>query len=170
MDGTEVAAHRGMERLHRLSALARPYALTVLRVTVGVIMIVHGYMKLTGFQGWTEHVASLGIPLPEVMAPLAIAGELGGGIGLVVGLLTPVAAAGVLSTMLFAIFFVHLGNGLLAKNGGFEYPLTMGVVALYFVARGAGRFSLDALIFRRLRERGGSTERDGRLTGGEAPA
>ena len=127
--------------------LLTPAALTALRVSTGIVMIVHGWMKATDYSGWVSNVGSMGMPLPEVMAPLAIAGELGGGVGLLLGLLTPLAALGVLSTMAFAIGFVHLGNGLLAKNGGFEYPLTIAMVSLFFVARGAGPISLDRLIF-----------------------
>lgn len=142
-----------MEKLRNASRKLRPFALTILRITAGIIMMVHGWLKLTDYAGWQQNLTNMGMPEPEIFAPIAIAGELAGGIGLIVGLLTPIAAAGVLSTMLTAIFLVHLPNGLLAKDGGFEYPLTMACVALYFVVRGAGPISLDHLIFgRRKRE------------------
>ena len=47
-----------------------------------------------------------------------------------------------------AVFHVHFANGLLAKNNGFEYPLTLLVLAVYFIIRGGGCFSLDALVWR----------------------
>jgi putative oxidoreductase len=112
-------------------------------------MVVHGWMKLTDIAGTQGAFATMGIPEPEVAAYLAVAGELFGGLGLLVGLLTPIAGLGVLCTMIVAIAYAHFSNGLLAQNGGFEYPLTLGLVALYFVARGAGPVSLDAWLARR---------------------
>lgn len=123
-------------------------ALTILRVVVGIIMVAHGWEKLTGFEQWQGNVASMGIPFPEVAAALSVAGELGGGLGLILGALTPLAAFGVFANMLVAIGAVHLGNGLFARNDGWEYPLTIAVVALFFVFRGAGPISVDAMIKR----------------------
>lgn len=143
-----------MNKLQDLSKTLSPLALTALRVTVGIIFITHGWSKVMDYEQWTANVAGLG--LPTYMAPVAIAGELGGGAGLVLGALTPVAALGVLSVMVTAIWKVHLGHGLLAQGGGFEYPLTMAMVAIFFTARGAGPYSVDSLIFgrgRRTRER-----------------
>jgi putative oxidoreductase len=123
------------------------WALSILRVIAGIIMAAHGWQKLTGFEQWKAAVVDMGIPFPAVSAPLAVAGELAGGLGLLVGLLTPIAAFGVLSTMAVAIVTVHLPHGLFAKNNGYEYPLLMLCVAMFFMLRGAGPISLDA--FRR---------------------
>jgi putative oxidoreductase len=123
---------------------ARTVALTAMRAVAGVIMMTHGWMKLTDIGGTATSFAAMGIPVPDISAYLAVAGELLGGVGMFLGLLTPVAAVGVLSTMLVAIGFVHWDSGLLAKDGGFEYPLTMATVALYVMVRGAGPISLDA--------------------------
>jgi len=68
--------------------------LTLARVIMGVILVVHGFQKLTGFAEWLGHVQSLALPLPHVSAWLAVAGELLGGAGLIVGLLTRLAAFG----------------------------------------------------------------------------
>lgn len=151
-----------MDRLSRVSSAASPYALTLLRVTVGVIMVVHGWSKLTGYAEWSGTLESMGLPLAEVLAPLAIAGELGGGLGLILGALTPIAAAGVLTTMLVAIFTVHIDHGLLAENGGFEYPLTLAAVSLFFLVRGAGPFSVDHWVFGRGQEHEPPARRDAR--------
>jgi hypothetical protein len=86
----------------------------------------------------------MGIPLPAVSALLATAGEFLGGLGLIFGLLTRVAAFGVFCTMAVAVFVVHLPNGLLARNNGFEFPLTLLCAAFFFIAAGAGPISLDA--------------------------
>ena len=78
------------------------------------------------------------------MAPLAVAGELLGGLGLIVGLFTRVAAFGVMCVMVVAIATVHLHKGLLAEHGGFEYPLLLLATSLYFLVAGGGPVSLDA--------------------------
>lgn len=120
-----------------------PLALTLLRISTGIIMAAHGWDKLQNLNATVEQFGAMGIPKAGVY--LAIAGELGGGLGLIVGLLTPVAAFGVFCTMAVAVLHVHLKNGLFAKDGGFEYPLTLAMVALYFIMRGAGPISLDGI-------------------------
>ena len=119
-------------------------ALLFLRVGVGIILTAHGTMKLADPVGTAERFASLGVPLPWVAMLLAIAGEFVGGLGLVLGALTRAAALASLLTMLGAILAVHLGNGLFAKNGGWEYPLTLLLVSFLFVVRGGGAYSIDA--------------------------
>ena len=124
-------------------------ALTALRVAVGVIMAVHGAGKLMDIQGTMQGFSHMGIPYPQYAVYLAIAGEFFGGIGLAVGLLTRLAALGILSSMAVAIGYVHFGHGLLAKNGGWEFPLLLGLIALFFVTHGAGPASLDAFFSRK---------------------
>jgi len=126
-----------------------PLTLTLLRVFTGVVMAAHGWLKIQGFEETVGHFTAMGMPMPKVMVSLAIAGELGGGLGLIVGFLTPLAALGVFFTMAVAVFKVHLGNGLFAKDGGFEFPATLMFVALFFVMRGAGPISIDALFCRK---------------------
>lgn len=130
------------------STRAEGTVVTMLRITAGIIFMAHGAMKLADIPGTAQSFASMGIPAPEYSVYLAIAGELLGGLGLTVGLLTRVAAFGPLCVMLVAVIAAHLPHGLLAKNGGFEYPLILGLVALFFVAHGAGAFSLDGLFER----------------------
>ena len=124
-----------------------PLALTLLRIGTGVIMAAHGWQKVQSLPQTIEGFAGMGIP--KIGVYLAIAGELGGGLGLIFGLLTPLAAFGVLCVMATAVFKVHLASGLFAKDGGFEYPMTLGLVALYFIFRGGGPYSLDALFCRK---------------------
>lgn len=123
-----------------------PYSWTILRVVVGFIMAAHGWQKASDIVAWTGNLSQMGFPMPEVLAYLSVAGELLGGLGLLVGLLTPIAAFGVAAVTATAVFVVHLNNGLFAKDGGFEYPLTILVVALFFMANGAGPCSLDTLV------------------------
>ncbi|HEY3665241.1 MAG TPA: DoxX family protein [Polyangiaceae bacterium] len=128
---------------------AAAIALTVLRVGVGAVMAVHGWAKLSDIAGTAQSFEQLGLPAPRLLVCLAIAGEFLGGLGLSAGLLTRVAALGPLCTMLVAILTVHLGHGLLAKNGGYEYPLVLLLVSGFFAFNGAGPWSLDAQLWQR---------------------
>ena len=127
-------------------------SMTALRVCVGAIFAVHGAMKLLDIPGTLQGFAALGIPYPQYAVYLAIAGELLGGLGLVFGAVTRVAALGTLASMAVAIGYAHFGHGLLAKNGGWEYPLVLALVSLFFVTAGAGPVSVDARFSRRERE------------------
>ncbi|HEY8428511.1 MAG TPA: DoxX family protein [Sandaracinaceae bacterium] len=124
-----------------------PVALTILRVVLGFVMAVHGWLKLADFDAWESSLAQLGVPAPTFFAALSTAAELAGGVGLVVGFLTPIAAFGVLLNMLVGIFLVHRENGFLVQNGGFEYPLILAALALFFLVRGAGPVSVDRAFF-----------------------
>jgi putative oxidoreductase len=125
-------------------------AWTLLRIITGGIMLAHGLQKLMAPQEFMGTVAALKIPFPEVSGWLSIAAEVGGGVGLLLGLLTPLAAAAVAVNMLVAIVTVHLDKGLFAQQGGFEYPLTLLCIALLYFAGGAGPLSIDA---QRMRQR-----------------
>lgn len=129
-----------------IRSVAGMTAYTLLRVVVGVIMVAHGAQKVTRVSAFEDRVADLGFPLPEVFARLAIAGELLGGAGLLVGFLTPIAAFGALAVMVSAIVTVHLDHGLFAERGGFEYPLVLASAALMFMLNGAGAYSVDAVV------------------------
>ncbi len=124
-------------------------ALTLLRIGVGAVLIAHGWQKLNDVHGTMTAFAHMGIPDPSLSVYLAILGEFFGGLGLAFGALTHLAALGPLLVMGSAIYFVHRDNGLFAQNGGFEYPLVLGLVALYFVVRGGGPLSVDALVMHR---------------------
>lgn len=126
---------------------------TLLRGVIGVIMTAHGWQKLTGFADWHAQVVQLGVPAPDVSAWLSVAAEFLGGLALLFGLLTRLAGFAVLFNMVVAIATVHIGNGLFAQNGGFEYPLLLAATALYFLATGAGPISVDAVLRRRRQQR-----------------
>jgi putative oxidoreductase len=131
---------------HALRSIAGASAYTLLRVAVGGVMTAHGMQKVLDLGAFRAQVEQLGIPAPAVAAPLALAGELLGGLGLIFGLLTPVAAFGVLAVMVVAILRVHLEHGLFAADGGFEFPLTLACAALCFMVNGGGPLSLDAVL------------------------
>jgi len=119
----------------------QPLALLVLRFVLGAIMIAHGYGKVFGgMQNFSHLVSGLGIP--GWMAYLSAAAEFGGGILLVLGLITRIAAAAVLVDMLVAISKVHFKNGLMGQ-GGYEFPLALAAIAFSLILFGAGPIALD---------------------------
>ncbi|MBI2092713.1 MAG: DoxX family protein [Deltaproteobacteria bacterium] len=120
--------------------------LTLLRVSTGIIMTAHGFGKLTNIAQTAAAFGNMGIPYPEISVYFAIAGEFFGGLGLIAGFLTPIAAMGVFCVMVTAIVSVHLPYGLMAQNNGFEYPLTLLLISLFFIVKGAGPVSIDNLI------------------------
>ena len=122
--------------------------LGILRVVVGAIFVAHAGQKLFvfGVDGVTAGFAGMGIPMASVAAPLVILAELFGGLALITGLLTRVAAASLALVMLGAIGFAHLSAGFFNPNG-IEFPLTLLAAAATLVATGAGSFSLDARLF-----------------------
>jgi len=130
-----------------------------IRIGAGVILAVHGAMKLMDATATAQSFAHLGIPYPQYAVYLAVAGELLGGVGLIVGFLTRIAAFGTLAAMAVAIGYAHAGRGLLMQNGGWEYPLVLGLVSLFFISHGAGPLSLDALANRRRESRPYRAER-----------
>ena len=130
-----------------LSPLAEP----LIRVTAGLLLVPHGAQKLFGWFGGygieaTGQFFYSKLGLPPSLALLAGVIEFFGGLMLALGLATRVVAALVVGLMAVAVTQVHLANGFFWTSLGFEYPLFWGIVALAFVLRGGGRYSLDAAI------------------------
>jgi putative oxidoreductase len=126
-------------------------ALAVLRVVLGITFILHGGQKLFvfGFAGVSGAFAQMGIPAPGLLGPFVALVEFFGGIAILLGLLTRLAALGIGATMVVAILTVHLKNGFFAPTG-IEFPLALLASAIALIITGAGDFSLDAVIGKRL--------------------
>jgi putative oxidoreductase len=118
----------------------QPFALLVMRLALGAIMIAHGYKKVFGgFHGHQQMVAGLGIP--AWMAYLSTATEFFGGIAIVLGLFTQFFSLAFFIEMLVAIWKVHWKHGLTAQ-GGYEFPLALVAIAFALMCFGAGPYAL----------------------------
>jgi putative oxidoreductase len=117
----------------------------VLRVVVGVVFAAHGAQKLFSFglDGVASFMGEAGFPLPYVSAVAATAAELLGGVALVAGFYTRLAAIPLAFTMLVAMVKVHLGGGFFLPEG-FEYTFTLFGASVALVLLGSGPVSIDA--------------------------
>jgi putative oxidoreductase len=135
------------------------YSLTAARLTLGVVMFAHGAQKALGWFGGagfdrTVGFLTTGIHIPAFLAVIAILAEFLGGLGLIVGLLSRVAAFGIAVNMIVAIATVHAPNGFFMnwmgnqKGEGFEYHLLAIGLATATMIGGAGALSLDRILSR----------------------
>ena len=139
--------------LKRLMATSDDVSFTILRLVLGAVFFAHGAQKMLGWFGGFGFHATMGsfehMGMAAPVAFLVICTEFFGGLGLIVGLLTRIAALGIAGEMIGAIFTVHLANGFFMnwmgnqKGEGFEYHLLVIAIAAALLLRGAGAFSLD---------------------------
>lgn len=133
----------------RLFQTNNSVALLLVRFPLGLDMFVHGYQKVTHIPATMRYFDGLGVP--HFFAWLAIIAEFCGGLGLMLGLLSRVAAFGVGCTMIVAIFLRHLPYGYLMNwhgalpfgTEGYEYHTLAIGMSLAIMLAGAGAFSLD---------------------------
>ena len=129
---------------------AYDFALLLLRVVLGLTMAAHGYNKffgkggLSGTAGWFD---SMGMKPGIFHARVAATTEMAAGLGLALGLLTPIPAAGFVALMLVAGWTVHRPNGFFIVKEGWEYNLILAVAAVALAGTGAGKLSLDHALF-----------------------
>jgi putative oxidoreductase len=122
----------------------QPLGLLGLRLILGIIMIGHGYSKVTpaGFHQHASFVSHLG--MPWWFALFSTTAEFAGGILIILGLFTRLAAAAFCAEMIVVIAKVHWKFGLLADHG-YQLPLALAGMAFALIFVAAGAFSLDAL-------------------------
>ncbi|MEC8768876.1 MAG: DoxX family protein [Pseudomonadota bacterium] len=121
------------------NSFASTWGLSLLRIHFGVILLAHGWLKISVFTiaGTVGYFASLG--LPSIVAYLTIFGEIAAGVALIAGIQTRLAS--ILSVpILLGATFVHLGNGWLfsAEGGGWEFPASLTVIAIAIALMGSG--------------------------------
>lgn len=120
-----------------------PYAALLLRLTFGIMLVSHGLMKVLVFTpaGTVGYFESLGIP--AIFAWLTMAGEVGGGILILLGIQVRWVAVLVLPVLLGALV-VHSGNGwsFSADGGGWEYPAYLAATAVVQILLGDGAHAL----------------------------
>lgn len=129
----------------------------VMRVMLGIVFFPHGAQKVLGWFGGYGLSGTLNfftetMGVPVIIALLVIAAEFLGAIGLIVGLLTRVAAFGVFSVMAGAILMVHLPHGFFMNwsgqqaGEGFEYHLLAITLAVALMITGGGKASFDLFL------------------------
>jgi putative oxidoreductase len=135
-------------------------ATTILRLVLGGVFFAHGAQKMLGWFGGYGFSGTMGfftnmMHVPAFFAFLAIAAEFFGGLGLIIGFLTRIAAFGILCNMVVAIAMVHGHVGFFMnwagtqKGEGYEYHLLAISMAIFLMVRGAGAGSVDRLLSQR---------------------
>jgi putative oxidoreductase len=126
---------------------AQVIVLLLMRVVVGITMIAHGINHWKGggrIEGTARWFSGLGLRYGKLQAWMSVVTEIGAGALLVIGLLTPLACAAVISVMLIAGILAHRPNGFFVFKDGYEYVLALSVVCLALATLGPGRVSVDA--------------------------
>ena len=143
--------------IRKLMNTTDDFAVTILRLALGVVFFAHGAQKvlgwfggfgLAGTMGFFTH--QLGIPAPIAILP--ICAEFLGSLGLLVGLLGRIAAFGIVCDMLVAVAMIHWQFGFFAnwtgqqKGEGIEFHILAIAMALVIIIKGSGALSVDAAL------------------------
>lgn len=140
--------------MRKLLATSNDLTLTIVRLVLGIVFFAHGAQKMLGWFGGYGFKGTMGFftqhqHIPAPLAFLAICAEFFGGLGLMVGLLSRIAAFGIFCNMVVAVLTVHLANGFFMnwtgqqKGEGFEYHLLAVALLLVVMVKGAGALSID---------------------------
>src|SRR5262245_26121296 len=142
----------------RLIRTTNDPTLTVLRLVVGIVFFAHGAQKALGWFGGPGFNATMASfqqsGIPAVLAFLAICAEFLGGLGLIFGFLSRIAAFGIMCNMIVAILAVHLPHGFFMNwmgnqsGEGFEYHLLALASAFVVLVKGSGALSVDLSLSR----------------------
>jgi putative oxidoreductase len=141
----------------KLIATDNDIATAIVRLVLGLIFYAHGAQKMLGWFGGYGFSGTMGfftgmMHIPPLFAFLAIAAEFFGGVGLIFGFLTRIAALGISCNMIVAVAMVHRHIGFFMnwtgaqKGEGYEYHLLVLAVTAFLMIRGAGAASIDRLL------------------------
>ena len=126
--------------------------LLILRVVIGLTMAAHGAQKLFGWwggpgmTGWKGAMNRMRIRPAVPWAWMSALAELLGGIGLAVGVLTPLPSLAIAGSMLVAIALVHWSKGFWSTKGGYEFNLAILAAIAAIALVGPGAYSLDSAL------------------------
>jgi putative oxidoreductase len=142
------------------------WVVTIVRIVLGVVFFAHGAQKALGWFGGaglqsTVRVFREQLRIPAPLALLSVAAEFLGGLGLIVGLLSRIAALGIAVVMIVALVAVHGKFGFFMnwygeKQGhGIEYHILALALALAVIIKGGGAFSLDQVLYQQVSAQNG---------------
>ena len=143
--------------LRKLISTDNDSATAILRFVLGVIFFAHGAQKMLGWFGGYGFSGTMGfftdvMHIPVLFAFLALTAEFFGGLGLMLGFLTRIAALGIFFNMVVATAMVHYRFGFFMnwtgaqKGEGFEYHLLVLAITAFLMIRGAGAVSIDRVL------------------------
>ena len=138
-------------------ATTNDITLAVCRLILGIIFCIHGAQLTLGWFGGygfsgTMHYMTVQLGIPAIFAAISIFAQFLGGLGLLVVLLSRIAAFGIACVMLVAIVKVHLAVGFFMnwsgaqKGEGYEYHLLVLAICLLIIVKGAGALSIDGIL------------------------
>lgn len=132
------------------------FALLILRIALGVVMVAHGAQKLGWIEGGAGSLAGTveffknTWSIPPFLTYCNVAAEFLGGLGVLVGLLGRIASAAIAINMIVAIFVAHWPK--FFNPEGFEFPMSLFAIALALMITGMGQYSFDAVIAKKKTE------------------
>jgi putative oxidoreductase len=148
------------------------WGVTIVRIVLGVVFFAHGAQMALGWFGGaglqgTVRLFREQLRIPAPLAVLSVAAEFLGGLGLIVGFLSRIAALGIAVVMIVALFAVHRKFGFFMnwygekKGNGIEYHVLVLALALTVMIKGAGAFSLDQVLYQHFSTQNGVAFRGG---------
>jgi putative oxidoreductase len=143
------------------------WVITIVRIVLGVVFFAHGAQMALGWFGGaglqrTVRIFREQLRIPAPLAVLSVAAEFLGGIGLIVGLLSRMAALGIAVVMVVALLAVHRKFGFFMNwygdklGHGIEYHILVLALALTVIIRGGGAFSLDQVVYQHVSAQNGA--------------